>query len=77
MYFILRFGTANAYLSAALKGKAMTSSTHDERWKELCEAIVEEPDSKRLMELVEKLNHVLDDREREFKARTAGSEGNQ
>ena len=45
----------------------MTSSTHDERWKELCEAIVEEPDSKRLMELVEKLNRVLDEREKEFK----------
>lgn len=55
----------------------MTSSTHDERWKELCEAIVEEPDSKRLMELVEKLNQVLDEREKEFKVRTAGAEGNQ
>jgi hypothetical protein len=55
----------------------MTSSTHDERWKELCEAIVDEPDSKRLMELVKKLNQVLDEREKEFKVRTAGAEGNQ
>ena len=55
----------------------MTSSTHDERWKELCEAIVEEPDSRRLMELVEKLNNVLDERERELKARAAGVEGSQ
>ena len=55
----------------------MTSSTHDERWKELCEAIVEEPDSKRLLELVEKLNQVLDEREKELKVRTAGAEGNQ
>lgn len=41
----------------------MTSSKHDERWRELCEAIVQEPDSKRLMELVEKLNRVLEERE--------------
>jgi hypothetical protein len=47
----------------------MTSSTHDERWKELCEEIVEEPDSKRLMELVEKLNRILEERETEFKGR--------
>jgi hypothetical protein len=45
----------------------MTSSTQDERWKELCEAIVEEADSKRLMELVEKLNRVLDEREKQLK----------
>ena len=45
----------------------MTSSTHDERWKELCQAIVEEPDSNRLMELVTKLNRVLEERETEFK----------
>ena len=41
----------------------MTGSKHDERWRELCEAIVREPDSKRLMELVDKLNQVLEDRE--------------
>ncbi len=51
------------------KGIAMTSSTHDERWKELCQAIVEEPDSNRLMELVTKLNRVLEERETEFKRR--------
>ena len=49
----------------------MTSSTHDERWKELCEAIVEEADSKRLMELVEKLNRVLDEREKQLKRKDA------
>ena len=43
----------------------MTGNNHDERWRELCEAIVQEPDSKRLMELVEKLNHVLDEREKD------------
>jgi hypothetical protein len=43
----------------------MTSSKHDERWRELCEAIVQEPDSKRLMELVEKLNLILEEREGE------------
>jgi len=45
----------------------MTSSTQDERWKELCAAIVEEPDSKRLMELVDKLNRVLEERETEVR----------
>lgn len=47
----------------------MTSSTHDERWRELCQAIVEESDSNRLMELVNKLNRVLEERETEFKRR--------
>jgi hypothetical protein len=50
----------------------MRSSTQDERWKELCQAIVEEPDSNRLMELVSKLNRVLDERESEFKQRNGG-----
>ena len=48
----------------------MTSSTHDERWKELCQAIVEEPDSNRLMELVNKLNRVLEEREIAFRPRS-------
>jgi len=48
----------------------MTSSTHDERWKELCQAIVEEPDSNRLMELVNKLNRVLEERETAFRPRS-------
>jgi hypothetical protein len=48
----------------------MTSSTRDERWRELCEAIVDEEDSNRLMELVNKLNRVLEERETEFKGRT-------
>jgi hypothetical protein len=50
----------------------MSSSTQDERWKELCQAIVEEPDSNRLMELVSKLNRVLEERETEFKQRNGG-----
>jgi hypothetical protein len=48
----------------------MTSSTQDERWKELCEAIVDEEDSNRLMELVNTLNRVLEERETEFKGRS-------
>lgn len=43
----------------------MTSNTHNDRWRELCQAIVEEPDSNRLMELVTKLNRVLEERETE------------
>jgi hypothetical protein len=50
----------------------MTSSTQDERWKDLCEAIVDEPDSQRLMELVDKLNRVLEERESLLKRRAAG-----
>lgn len=50
----------------------MTSSTQDERWKELCQAIVEESDSNRLMELVSKLNRVLEERETKFQRRSNG-----
>ena len=50
----------------------MTSSTQDERWKELCQAIVEESDSNRLMELVAKLNRVLEERENESKRLAKG-----
>jgi len=52
----------------------MTSSTRDERWKDLCQAIVEEPDSNRLMELVRKLNRILEERETEFERRINGHE---
>jgi hypothetical protein len=41
---------------------AMASSDNDE-WKQLCEAITREPDSKRLMDLVKKLNETLEKRE--------------
>jgi hypothetical protein len=37
----------------------------DDHWKDLCEAILGEADSKRLMELVEKLNRTLEEREAE------------
>ena len=50
----------------------MTGSKHDERWRELCEAIVQEPDSKRLMELVDKLNHLLEERETDTRAKATG-----
>jgi len=55
----------------------MTSSTRDERWKELCQAIVEESDSNRLMELVNKLNRVLEEREIEFQQRRDGQRPSQ
>lgn len=53
----------------------MTGNNHDERWKELCEAIVREPDSKRLMELVEKLNRILEEREEQSKRRSHTQSG--
>ncbi len=37
----------------------------DDHWKDLCKAILREADSKRLMELVEKLNRTLEEREEE------------
>jgi hypothetical protein len=43
----------------------MASGKKDERWKELCEAIARELDSERLMDLVKKLNRVLEKRENE------------
>ena len=49
----------------------MTGSKHDDRWRELCEAIVREPDSKRLMELVEKLNRELEERDEKVSANAA------
>jgi hypothetical protein len=55
----------------------MTSSTQDERWKELCQAIVEESDSNRLLELVSKLNSVLEERETKFQRRSEGQGSDQ
>jgi hypothetical protein len=40
-----------------------------DRWKDLCEAIMREPDPQKLMELVEKLNLTLEERENELKAK--------
>jgi hypothetical protein len=62
------------FRSALTEGKTMTSSTQDERWKELCQAIVEESDSKRLMELVGQLTRVLDERETKRQRPSAGQD---
>jgi hypothetical protein len=43
-----------------------------DRWKDLCEAIMREPDPQRLMELVEKLNQTLEERENELRAKRGG-----
>jgi len=40
-----------------------TTSKPDDDWRELCEAIMREPDSKRLLELVRQLNELLEERE--------------
>jgi hypothetical protein len=67
------------FSTAVTKGKTMTSSTQDERWKELCQAIVDESDSNRLMELVSKLTRVLEEREnkaqRRSRAQSVGERG--
>lgn len=49
------------------KDAPVTGSKRDEHWRELCRAIVQEPDAKRLMELVDELNQVLQEREEESK----------
>jgi hypothetical protein len=41
----------------------MTGPKEHDRWKPLCEAIAQEPDSRRLMELVEMLIRVLKEEE--------------
>ncbi len=41
----------------------MTTSKRDDDWRELCEAIMREPDSKRLLDLVRQLNELLEERE--------------
>ncbi len=46
----------------------------DDHWKDLCEAILREADSKRLMELVEKLNRTLEEREEESDSRNQNSQ---
>jgi hypothetical protein len=52
----------------------MSNSNSDE-WKELCEAITREPDSKRLMDLVQKLNETLERRERAKRQQMSSSNG--
>jgi hypothetical protein len=47
----------------------MTGNQHEQRCRELCEAIAEEPDSRRLMDLLEALNRLLEERERERTAK--------
>jgi hypothetical protein len=51
----------------------MTGNKHDDRWRELCEAILREPDSKRLMELVEKLSEELEERDKKVARNAAGT----
>jgi hypothetical protein len=46
----------------------------EESWRRLCEAIMQETDSNRLMELVTQLNQTLDQRETELR-RIQASEG--
>lgn len=47
------------------------SISHDDRWKELCERITQEPDSQKLMELVKLLNQTLEERENELNLQTS------
>ena len=42
----------------------MNDNSNDRRWRELCEAILEEPDPERLQYLAEMLNTELEKREK-------------
>jgi hypothetical protein len=42
---------------------------NDHRWKELCQAILDEPDPEKLQELASMLNEELEAREKESKER--------
>jgi hypothetical protein len=72
--FILRFGTLHALFMRMRKDdeSMLTSSKHEDRWRELCEAIIREPDSKRLMELVEKLTRELEEPDTQTTRNAAG-----
>ena len=50
-------------------GLDVNDSTNDHRWRELCEAIVEEPDPVRLQYLAEMLNKELEQREERMRER--------
>jgi len=54
----------------------VNDNTNDHRWRELCEAIVEEPDPVRLQYLAELLNKELEQREKRMRERyKSASEG--
>ena len=55
----------------------MTSAIEDEHWKKLCQAIVEESDSNRLMELVGKLTRVLEARENKRQRQNGSHDSNE
>ena len=50
-------------------GLDVNDNTNDHRWRELCEAIVEEPDPVRLQYLAEMLNRELEQREERMRER--------
>jgi len=57
-------------------GLDVNDNTNDHRWRELCEAIVEEPDPVRLQYLAEMLNRELEQREERMRERyKSASEG--
>ena len=47
----------------------MKDHPNDHRWKELCQAILDEPDPVKLQELASMLNEELEGREKESKER--------
>lgn len=53
----------------------MSTETPDERWKQLCKAILEEPDPNRMLDLVIRLNRALEEKEKRARARPVNPGG--
>jgi hypothetical protein len=54
------------------EARTRSRDRRDEQWKELCEAILREPDRNRMMELVTMLNRALEENERLANGRARG-----
>jgi hypothetical protein len=55
----------------------VNDNKNDRRWRELCEAILEEPDPVRLQYLAEMLNSELEKREKRMRERHKGPHNDQ
>ena len=59
-FFIQRFGNLKSIF--LIRSEVMYDQPITERWKSLCEQAVSEQDGVRLLEIINELNRVLDDR---------------
>jgi hypothetical protein len=50
------------WLDFSIRGSVMAADPGPERWRQLCELASKEPDSKKLLALVEEINRLLETR---------------